>query len=360
MKILCVFFVVLGCQTAQVARPIPPAAMLSKSAPKSAPVAKNQQNLFVEKRAIEFQKSEIDASGSLFHPNNPHAHLFGAKLPLSVGGYVTVKVVPIAQGAEQQKVNSSSSDSKVAGDALTQELLAAMPNLGGDETSKNVMSEIPMEITSISPTGDLSVKASRTSQVEGNAKYLSVEAVIPGRVAGANTEFSTKDLRRIQFHEEGAESIRRSNDSWLDEYSLRYSGFSETASKNARQLAEDKRRLDDVRTRLDNRIKAFSSERTKMTEERAKIFQDASDKESKIAEASKKISDREKEIEALKSQLQDEQKKREEIEAKLVADEKSKSGDQPASTGDSSKDPSANDKQPKIADAKAAKNVEKK
>ncbi|MEI8025461.1 MAG: flagellar basal body L-ring protein FlgH [Pseudomonadota bacterium] len=360
MKILVTFLIFIGCQTSQVSRPIPAAAMLNKSAPKSAPVAKNQQNLLVENRAIDFKKNEIDSSGSLFQPNNPHTHLFGAKLPLSVGDFVTVKVVPIAQNAEPQKSNSNASDSKVVGDALTQELLAAMPNLGGEETSKNVMSEIPMEITSISSTGDLSVKASRTSQVEGNVKYLSVEAVIPGRIAGDNTAFSTKDLRRIQFHEDGSESVRRSNDSWLDEYSLRYSGFSETASKNARQLAEDKRRLDDVRTRLDNRIKAFSTERTKMTEERAKIFQDATNKEAKIAEASKKISDREQEIETLKSQLQEEQKKREEIEAKLVADEKAKAGDQPASTADSSKSSPANDKQPKIADTKAVKNVAKK
>lgn len=360
MRILLAFFTMLGCQTSQVSRPIPAAAMLSKSAPKSAPVAKNQQNLFVENRTIDIKKNEIDSSGSLFQPNNPHAHLFGAKLPLSVGDFVTVKVVPIAQNTEPQKSNSNSSDSKGAADALTQELLAAMPNLGGDENSKNVMSEIPMEITSISPTGELSVKAFRTSQVEGNAKYLFVEAVIPGRIAADNTAFSTKDLRRVKFHEDGSESVRRSNDSWLDEYSLRYSGFSETASKNARQLAEDKRRLDDVRTRLDNRIKAFSTERTKMTEERAKIFQDASNKEAKIAEASKKISDREQEIETLKSQLQEEQKKREEIEAKLVFDEKSKGGDQPATTADSSKNTPANDKQPKIADTQAVKNVAKK
>jgi len=362
MRIMVIIFLFFGCQTSQISRPIPGAALLGKSAPKSLPMAKNQQNLFVENKIIDIKKNDVDSSGSLFQPNNPHAHLFGTKLPLSVGDFVNIKVVPLNQNPEPQKISddSKSSDPKSPGDPLTQELLAGMPSLGGDDTVRNVMSEIPMEITSISPNGDLSVRASRESQVDGNSKYISVEAVVPGRMASASQSFSTKDLRKVRFHEDGSESVRRSNDSWLDEYSLRYSGFSETASRNARQLADDKRRLEDVKARLDSRIKSFSSERKRMTEERAKIFQDASKKDEKIAEVSKELGDREKEIEALKSQLQEEQKKREEIDAKLLADEKSNSDGQTANPKDSSKDNVANDEQAKTADTKAVKNVAKK
>jgi len=306
--------------------------------------------LFVESKSIDIKKEEIDSSGSLFHPNNPNGHLFGTKIPLAVGDFITVKTVPV--GASTPKdAKSTENDPKLASDPLTQELLSALPNLGGEEVGASVLPEIQMEITSISPLGDLGVRASRTSQVDDKTKYLSVAATIPGRVVHASQGITTKDLRKVQFHEDGPESIRRANDSWLDEYSLRYSGFSETASKNARQLAEDKRRLGEVRTRLDNRIQAFSSERKKMTEERAKIFQDATSKETKIVEANKTIMDREQEIESLKSQLGEEQKKRESMEAKLAEDSADKAKEEPVK---------APEKESKPAPKKADKNVAKK
>jgi hypothetical protein len=351
MRIFLTIFLLhglVGCKTDQVARTLPTSTVspvfLNKSSPKSVPNSPATQSLFVEKKDYKIEKKEDMSNGSLFTPRGSSAFLFSKNFPLSVGDFVNLKVLLAAESTSKDaKTETSPSDGKAqaSGDSLTQELVALLPNLGSPEGGGGVLSDIEAEVIGRSPEGDLTVRSSRTSQVEGRSKEISFEALIPSRLVNDKVAFTTKDLRNVKFNEDGAETIRRSNTSWLNEYSMRFSGFSETASKNARQLADDKRRLGEAKNRLDNRIQTFGSERKRMADERAKIYAEAAKKEEKLAEAEKNLADRTSEVNLLKSQLEEEQKKRADMEAQNLADQKAK--DEANSSSDALKDAKENE-----------------
>jgi hypothetical protein len=346
MKLILWFLLVSifsGCKTSQVSRNLPSTVgspnFLSKSSPKNLPPSAKSQSLFVETKDFKIEKKVDNSYGSLFTPRGSSAYLFSKNFPFSVGDFVNLKVVlaggPLSKDSSSEK-SPADDKSKVSEDPLTQELLALLPNLGAPEGGASVLQEIEAEVIGRTEEGDLIVHSSRTSQVEGKSKEVSFQATIPSRTVNDKSSFTTKDLRNVKFNEDGPEAIRRSNTSWLDEYSMRFSGFTETASKNARQLAEDKRKLGEVRGRLDNRIQAFGSERKRMAEERAKIYAEAAKKEEKFAETEKNLADRTSEVNQLKAQLEEEQKKRAEMEALRLAEEKAREEE---ASSESSQDP---------------------
>jgi len=312
MKGLISIFFIIACHTAQVARPIPksdPFLQAKASSKGSLPVGSNQ-GLFVEKKNLDIKKKPMKNDGSLFSVNSPSAYLFVKRVPFSAGDFLSIKVDPLAlekksNSSDEKKGDETKPTASDAGaDSLTAELMAAMPNLGpGEFPNGKVLPEIQAEVIERTAEGDLIVESSRVSSVDGRTKRVQFQAKIPARIVADSANFSTKDLRDVSFIEEGDESIRRNSSSWNDEYSLRYSGFTETASQSARQLADDRKKLQEVKDRLDNKVKAFSSDRSRFSKERAKMLEDSQSREAKLAEADRLIEEKKAYISKLETEL---------------------------------------------------------
>lgn len=257
--------------------------------------------LHLKKKEIKIKPiNEYNDTGSLFVKNNPNNYLFLSKTPLNVGDYVTIKVLALkrrvqstnnindSNSATNQQSEQASDIAQAAdnnSDKSLEDMIQSFPNLAPENSNTRLLKQFKMRVTQIDSNGDVYMMLERNSINQNGSKNIQVKAKLSLAKYLAKDEITTEDIFDINWLENDSSNItERYSYQWEDEYTLRLSGFTETKSRLAQQLEEQRKYLASVRDKLRNQVISLNKERQTMNKERAKLLKDKQDAENKIKE----------------------------------------------------------------------------
>lgn len=280
--------------------------------------------LFVRKREIQVKRLDRpNETGSLFNPDDERNYLFTSQGPLNVGRFLDIRI--LAGRAEEKPgiagkkpAGAGSSSGSGSGDALTQELLKALPELtpaAGKEGT--ALKDFKMKIVHRYDNGDVLAMAERSSQVGDQINQTTVQARIPYDRLAAGDHLTTEDLLDVKFTESrDGEVADRASSGWQDEYALRLSGFDEAKSKYAQEVDDKHKQLDEARGKLETQIKSFGNERAQMTKQREEILKKSAEQTSKAKEMEDQLKAKDGKIEDQTKTIEDQTNEIKKLEEK--------------------------------------------
>ena len=263
--------------------------------------------LFVRKREIALKKVDRpNETGSLFNPDDERNYLFSSQGPLTVGRFLPIRIVaghgeqlPGKAGKKPTAAGGGSGSGSGSGDALTQELLKALPELTpapGKESS--ALKDFKMKIVHRFDNGDVLAMTERSSQTGDQMSVTTVQARIPYDRLAAGDPLTTEDLLDVKFAEsKDGEVLDRASSGWEDEYALRMSGFDEAKSKYAQEVDDKHKQLDEARGKLETQIKTFGNERVQVAKQREDLQKKSVAQDAKAKETQDQLKEKEAKIE---------------------------------------------------------------
>lgn len=254
-----------------------------------------KQELFVKQRSVKIEASESDsADGSLYHPGRRSNYLFLDNPPRQAGDYVTVRIEP------REPLAGDSDDQEAQRQQAQDALIKAAPGLKPAAGEKIALKEsIRFRIRDLYPNGDARLEYYRHSQSNGERRSMLVSALLPAHVLSQGGGLSTQDLLDVSYSEQSkGETINRNSAFWEDEYSLRFSGFSEARSELAKNLEKEKKNVERLKASLKKRLTAAGSDRNKMANERESLRKTQSEHDKVVEGLKDTIADRDSTIKA--------------------------------------------------------------
>jgi flagellar basal body L-ring protein FlgH len=234
--------------------------------------SKGGEQLYVKRESVLIKKRETGShTGSLWADTKPPRSLYSEERPSRTGEVVVVTIpeslrysAPAAAAGSAAKGATDGKDAGGKGTTMTD------PNSVGilGASTAEPLTEIPMEIVAVEPTGDVFLRGTREYQTnQGTDRKVSVMAKIPRRALTGYT-VDAKQLTAITVHEdfEGNVSDYAAN-GWDKVVSRKISGF--VPDLNA-ELAT----LEDVRAELAANQKALREQQNGVREERERLLKE--------------------------------------------------------------------------------------
>ncbi len=263
------------------------------------PDAPNSQAVYVKKNQIEIK--EIDQknhTGSLFNLDDDRNDFYGNLNQDAVGRFVNVAVVlPKIDGKKDEAAAKSADTNKRTPEE--EELLKQFPELLPPDEALRVKKSFKMQIMQRLSNGDILALYKRSSDAMDEAKSLSITARIPHSALMKSEGVTTADLSEVHFNQVSpVDSIDRRSSNWEDEYALRMSGFQESRSREAAELARKRKEMNQFRERMLTRLKAFGNERVRTAQERDKLREEKRKDTETISQLQSKVNELDKQVAA--------------------------------------------------------------
>lgn len=268
-------------------------------------------DLYVKEREVVIKDvDQANETGSLFNPDDERNYLFASSGPQTVGRYLDIMVVSnrtdgktaqTPKSVEEQKKDDLSKTE----DEIQKELLASLPDLNpaGTASDPALLKSFKMRIMHRFSNGDVLAMMNRRSTTDAESHDINIETRIPYDRLSSGDPLTTRDLQDVKYREnKEGEILDRTSSGWEDEYSLRLSGFSEAKSKEAVEISDKKRQLDDATKKLEARMKSFGEERTQLSKQREDLTKKAEVQDQKVQELEEKVKEQEELIQELKPQ----------------------------------------------------------
>lgn len=239
-------------------------------------------------------------TGSLMELSSDRNIIYPDITPVAVGDTITLAV-----SSPRSKKPAAGAAPAPAGDL-------ELPDLGPAKAEAKPIETLTMKVRQRLPNGDFIVQYQTTSTTTRDDTYTFVTAILDGKKRFNRAGLSTADLSDISFRQKDGpkEDYELSSTGWLDEYTLRLSGFNQANSRQALELEEKRKRLAQIRNNLKNRIRSFKKERQKVILSREKFRQKLSEQrqqseqqQTQLASSEERIKELNGEIDELKKQL---------------------------------------------------------
>lgn len=250
-------------------------------------------------KAIRIEPSEDKPkNASLFRIANPMANLYGPPQRALVGSVLEVFVRANAESEKQAENDQNSNVAERSADELEKDLLAALPELKGEDDSQpRVMTKIPFKIIRKLENGDVLANYRRMSESDGSENLIDVNVKIPAEVVASQRPITTSNLQDIDWQQlKDTKTIRKQSLAWEDEYSLRISGFTEAKSKEAIDLEKKRRDLMALRDTVRNRIIGLGQQRRVLNDEKQKVEQMKNQMDQKVSNLESAIAEKDSTI----------------------------------------------------------------
>ena len=319
MKFLYVFFlsVLMSCQSpikSLSRREIRPGVLtrgLVKKGRKIKEKAEKEPRIYVKKKKILIAKKEGERqNGSLYSSDNPENFLFYDKPKGSVGDVLNIVVV-----SSQQEQNGGQEVQEEDPTKLRDQLLESLPEFAPSDDSLVPVTKIKFKVDRKLKNGDLLVSTYRSSESEGQASSIRVEARIERNSLMNKKTITTEDLRDVEWSETvNDEIVERESLSWQDEYTLRLSGFNEVKSRMAKDLDNKKKDLMAVRDKLRDRINSLGKERRSVVRSREELSRKQKNLDKTLSKFEEELSDSRSTIEEQKEIIRKQQQLLEELQ----------------------------------------------
>lgn len=193
-----------------------------------------------------------------------------------------------------------------------------LPDLGPVDAEAKPIENLVMKVRQRLPNGNFIVQYQSESISTRDDTYTYVTAILDGEKRFNRKALSTDDLSEINFRQKAGpkEDYELSSTGWLDEYTLRLSGFNQAKSRQALELEEKRKRLAKIRNNLRNRIQSFKKEREKVILSREKFRQKLTEQKQQSQAQQTKLTESQSRIDALNTEIADLKKKLADAEGK--------------------------------------------
>lgn len=242
------------------------------------------ENLYTKKPEVQIKPKRKNTSGSLYQVENESNYLFTMRAPDTISNSVEVLVVLTSK----QTLSSTDSAQNAApgapaannptqtGTQTHDEILSQFPDLKPQDPNQNsVLKSFKMQIEDRYENGDLAVVYHRASESTAEVNSVFVRARVPAAKIQEGKPISTSDLSQVHFVQTSSqETIERESSDWENEYSLRMSGFKESASQAAKDLENKRKELVKVKDKLYQGVINLGKERDQLTKDRQKMNDD--------------------------------------------------------------------------------------
>lgn len=301
-----------GCQTKKMTPHSQRVPLIPKAGQKSGvyrDLSKVDQNKTRKKQPLPVIISKKDGArdtGSLMDLSSDRNIVYPDITPVAVGDTITLAVT-----SPRSPKPANGGPAKPAGDL-------DLPDLGPATAEAKPIETLVMKVRQRLPNGNFIVQYQSESVSSRDETYTYVTAILDGRKRFKRGTLSTDDLSEINFRQKDGpkEDYELSSTGWLDEYTLRLSGFNQANSRQALELEEKRKRLAQIRNNLKNRIRSFKKEREKVILSREKFRQKLSDQQQQSEEQKTKLVQSEERITELNSEIADLKKELADAEAK--------------------------------------------
>lgn len=284
------------------------------------PKAKQKNGVYRDLGTVDQQKARKKAplpviiskkdgakdTGSLMDLGSDRNLIYPDITPVAVGDTITLAVT-----SPRTKKPADGSPAKPSGDL-------DLPDLGPAKAEAKPIENLVMKVRQRLPNGDFIVQYQSESLSTRDETYTYVTAILDGRKRFKRGSLSTDDLSDISFRQKDGpkEDYELSSTGWLDEYTLRLSGFNQANSRQALELEEKRKRLAQIRNNLKNRIRSFKKERQKVILSREKFRQKLAEKQQQSEEQKTTLTQKNERITELNNEIADLKKQLSEAEAK--------------------------------------------
>ena len=266
--------------------------------------------MYVKQKSTVIKDAALpNETGSLFNPDDERNYLFTPTGPLNVGRFLKVKVVANRQNDKKKddgkkdagKDDKTAKAGKDGKDDTEDELLKALPDLApANKGEPALLKSFKMQIAHKYENGDVLAMMTRKTGDGDQAGEIAVQARIPYDRLASGDELTTDDLLDVKLREsKNGEIADRSSSGWEDEYSLRLSGFTEAKSKEAMELADQKKKLEETGEKLATRIKALDEQKKQFTKEKDDMAKKKADEDEKVQQLEDKVKEQQDQIQSL-------------------------------------------------------------
>ncbi len=267
--------------------------------------------IFVRKKQIVIDPhAEPNTTGSLFNLQDERNFLYGYQGPQSLGKYLTVQVdtnklgVPKGGAAGVDQAASAAGGKSGLG-PVESAILASLPNLAPPAEGASLINSFKMRVAQVFENGDVLAVVKRTSILGGQGHEIVARARIPYEKLGEGQPITTNDLFEVQWLESSkGELVERFSHGWEDVYTARLSGFEEAKSRQAMELDDKRKQLEQAKSKMEQQLVSLGKERQVV----AKAQEDARslkfDSENKVQALESKLKDSEELIEKQKEELE--------------------------------------------------------
>lgn len=257
------------------------------------------------KKIIIKKNTTKKETGSLMDLVSDHNDYFPKDRALQVGDYIKVKIESPRKKGKGSTKNQDEENPTDNQEGSKDELIRALPELGSPDKKPSIIKYVTMKVWQKKPNGDYTLLYRTESHTPEKEKYTFFTANLKKEKRFEANSISTEDLSEINFrqNDQNSEDFEVQSTAWLDEYSLRLSGFNEAQSKFALDLEKKKEKLNRIKNDLRNKIVSFSKERQKVVKSRDK-YRTLLEKQEEIQKNHQdSLKNKENEIESLKGEI---------------------------------------------------------